>query len=189
VIALEALSEFSKKLYSKDIQIKVTYTVNGQRDYLFVNNKNRLLLQEIKLNNNFKENGDNSVHFEMEGSGTALFQLSVKYNIANEDDTMKEQFLYGITSIVDEFCENTKLIINARFNSNEKESSEMAIISVRLPTGWIPIEESIQNSPNRNSLSRFDINDGEGRVYLYFDKVSRLFVYQFYNSILLYFKN
>ena len=47
----------------------------------------------------------------------------------------------------------------------------MAIVNFRLPSGWIPVEESITNLTNDENvkLKRYEIN--ENKIALYFDEV------------------
>lgn len=50
----------------------------------------------------------------------------------------------------------------------------MALVSVKLPSGWVPIEESIDKLKSTVELKRYEIN--ENIVVLYFDQVRQPFV-------------
>lgn len=52
----------------------------------------------------------------------------------------------------------------------------MAIVSLRLPSGWIPIEDTIENlvKDEKLNLKRHEIN--ENKISLYFDEVLIIFV-------------
>jgi hypothetical protein len=51
----------------------------------------------------------------------------------------------------------------------------MAIVNIRLPSGWIPIEESIEKLKYMDAqLKRYEIN--ENKVSLYFDEVITLII-------------
>ena len=52
-----------------------------------------------------------------------------------------------------------------------EEKSNMALISIKLPSGWIPIEETIQILKKTFDLKRFELK--ENLIVLYFDQVSR----------------
>lgn len=57
----------------------------------------------------------------------------------------------------------------------------MSIISVKLPSGWTVIEETIEILKRSVELRRFEISN-ENRVFLYFDEVKKnLFI--LYNKI------
>jgi hypothetical protein len=49
----------------------------------------------------------------------------------------------------------------------------MAIVSLRLPTGWIADEASIETLRSLVNLRRHELN--ENKVNLYFDEVKNLF--------------
>ena len=46
----------------------------------------------------------------------------------------------------------------------------MSIVSIKLPSGWIAIEESIELLKEMVDLKRFEITN-ENRIFLYFDQV------------------
>jgi hypothetical protein len=74
VVALDALAEFASISYAKKINLKMSYYFNSAKNVVFVNDLNRLLVQKIRLDR-FRESGNNSFNFEIEGSGTALIQV------------------------------------------------------------------------------------------------------------------
>jgi hypothetical protein len=49
----------------------------------------------------------------------------------------------------------------------------MVIISIRLQSGWVPIEESITQLIGNTELKRHELN--ENKIFLYFDKVFFLY--------------
>lgn len=72
---MDALSQFASTFYSKNINLKVNYNFNSNKNTLFINDKNRLLVQKVKLDK-LKENEENSFTFDIEGEGTALVQVN-----------------------------------------------------------------------------------------------------------------
>ncbi len=74
MVALSALSKFASSFYSNNINMKVNYDGDMiNKTSLSINDKNRLLIQKTKVNFNEKE--ANKVSFNIEGNGTALFQV------------------------------------------------------------------------------------------------------------------
>jgi hypothetical protein len=74
VVALSALSKFASSFYSNNINMKVNYDGDMiNKTSLSINDKNRLLIQKTKVN--FNEKDANKVSFNIEGNGTALFQV------------------------------------------------------------------------------------------------------------------
>ena len=62
------------------------------------------------------------------------------------------------------------MYFNYIFSFNQvNEVSSMAIVNFRLPSGWIPIEQSLEELKNfATQLKRYEIN--ENKVSLYFDE-------------------
>ncbi len=74
MVALSALSKFASSFYSNNINMKVNYDGDMiNKTSLSINDKNRLLIQKTKVN--FNEKDANKVSFNIEGNGTALFQV------------------------------------------------------------------------------------------------------------------
>lgn len=46
----------------------------------------------------------------------------------------------------------------------------MAMVNIKLPSGWVPIEESIEKLKSSVDLKRFEIN--ENLIVLYFNEVT-----------------
>ena len=51
------------------------------------------------------------------------------------------------------------------------EKTGMSIVSIKLPSGWIPIEESIESLKEMVDLKRYEISN-ENRIFLYFNEVT-----------------
>lgn len=52
----------------------------------------------------------------------------------------------------------------------------MTIISVKLPSGWAVIEETVEKLKHTIDLRRFEIVN-ENRLFLYFDEVISTFIF------------
>lgn len=51
-----------------------------------------------------------------------------------------------------------------------KNSSSMAIVNIRLPSGWEAIKDSIEKLTTQVDLKRFEID--QNKINLYFDQVT-----------------
>lgn len=90
MVALDALAKFSSMFHSKRISLRTAYSFNGVNyKPIIVNQANRLLSQKYKLLT-FSENKTNILSYAFNGSGSALIQLSVKYNIKKENKKLNE---------------------------------------------------------------------------------------------------
>ena len=157
-----------------------------------INERNRLLIQKKKIN--FDENKLNKINFNIEGNGTGLFQvkfystyrfnfkiifvfclikLIVKYNLAKENPIKnKADFEFSLFSSKSYFgseCDYSMLTINAKY-IGEKNQTGMIITSVKLPSGWTSLEETIELLKTKVELKRYEISN-ENRLFLYFDQV------------------
>ena len=68
------MSQFASAFYSKNIDLKLNYNYNSNENTVFINNKNRLLVQEVSLNR-LKEIEKNKFSYNVEGQGIALVQV------------------------------------------------------------------------------------------------------------------
>jgi hypothetical protein len=55
----------------------------------------------------------------------------------------------------------------------KNDENSMSIISIKLPSGWLPIEESLEKLKldEQLEIKRYETN--ENRIFLYFDKVKK----------------
>jgi len=160
---------------SKKINMKVNYEgENINQTTLIISEKNRLLIQRTKIN--LIENDLNKIHFNIEGNGTALFQAIVKYNLKEDKkhETNKPDFEFSLFSSKSRYgsqCEYAQLKIFSKYiGGNEKTG--MSIVSIKLPSGWTPIEESIESLKEMVDLKRYEISN-ENRIFLYFNEIPK----------------
>jgi len=92
-----------------------------------------------------------------------------------KEDENRNEFEFGLVTTRSEYgslCDFSSLVIFAKY-VGEKEASSMAMVSLKLPTGWNAIEESVERLKRSASLKRFEIKDCN--VALYFDEVGFFF--------------
>lgn len=81
VIGLESLAAYSRSVFNKNNNVEFrVHTDNVEDQILKINHENGLILQSIDLPSQTQ-----SVRLSASGQGTALFQLSYRYNL-NESD-------------------------------------------------------------------------------------------------------
>ncbi len=165
--------------------------INGNTTVWNINERNRLLIQKKRIN--FDEKQLNKINFKIEGNGTGLFQvkfystywfnftiiffylikLIVKYNLAKENPIKnKADFEFSLFSSKSYFgseCDYSMLTINAKY-IGENNQTGMIITSVKLPSGWTSLEETIELLKTKVELKRYEISN-ENRLFLYFDQV------------------
>jgi hypothetical protein len=95
-------------------------------------------------------------------------------------DKPSNDFEFGIfpkRSVYGSGCLFTSLLINAKY-IGEKEASNMAMVSVKLPSGWVPVEESIERLKSTAELKRYEL--AENVAVLYFDQVKPTLAFIFF---------
>ncbi len=83
----------------------------------------------------------------------------------------RNEFEFGLITTKSEYgslCDYSSLVIFAKY-VGQKETSSMAIISLKLPSGWNAIEESVEKLKSSANLKRFEAKDSN--LALYFDQV------------------
>ncbi len=114
VVALDALAKFSSAYYSTFLNIKVAYKFNALTNTLFVNEKNRLLIQRMKLDG-FKEDEPNRIGFDLQGYGTALVQLILKFSLIEQSQLRaRNNFEFSIFQISSNDCKLVRLKLKAK---------------------------------------------------------------------------
>ncbi|XP_028416699.1 pregnancy zone protein-like [Dendronephthya gigantea] len=187
-VALQALSEVAARFYSKsDLSIlNVSANIKDGFDHNFsVTDNNKLILQRVEIPSNFLPN---TLGINASGSGCALLQVSVKYNIPVFE--LPPAFNVNVSvhprGAKDEeeetpSCQPLQLRIQARWLKNDV--SNMAIVDVKLVSGFTVNEKSLElklkrnkkcraSQANRAILKRFE-TEGQ-HVILYFDEIKEL---------------
>ena len=190
VIALDALAKFSAASFSRNSSLKVIYSIrsslasSGPSDspnVVYINDRNRLLVQKVKLDK-VAETGLNVVEFRIEGQGTSLVQVVAKFNTQTSSEKRSKHSSSGDGGAFEfsafeaastkngDSCKRSELSVQVRYIGGQ--ASGMAIVAIRLPTGWQAHEPTVQALRTEESvrLKRYELN--ENKMSLYFDEVS-----------------
>ncbi|XP_028418027.1 C3 and PZP-like alpha-2-macroglobulin domain-containing protein 8 isoform X1 [Dendronephthya gigantea] len=190
-VALQALSEVAEIYYWGNTQMNLTISaiINNRFSQEFViTDINRLILQRSKIPRKLLPN---TLTLNASGSGCAFVQVSVKYNVpaieipsafdlktsVHRRDAREEE---ETTS-----CHPLRLQIEAKWL--KKDVSNMAIVDVKLVSGFIANKKSLElklrhsknvascstrSNNDETHLRRYEI-DGQ-RVILYFNKIKAM---------------
>ncbi|XP_075072197.1 alpha-2-macroglobulin-like protein 1 [Mixophyes fleayi] len=164
VVALQALSKYAECTYSDKGDMTVTVTsTSGFLEQFHVDKNNRLLLQRATLP---AIPGEYTV--TATGSGCVYVQTVLRYNIPppNIDVT----FILSAISLSSKKClEGTvtpfELIINTTY-IGPRVHSNMAVIEIKMLSGYIPVTSSIGQLEERKVIQRSDIQDDIVTLYL-----------------------
>ncbi|XP_068113734.1 alpha-2-macroglobulin-like [Hyperolius riggenbachi] len=164
VVALQALAKYAEATFTD--KGDVTVTVSSSKGYLekfHVNNDNRLLLQRASLP---AVNGDFTV--TTAGSGCVYVQTVLRYNVPPpRKDT---SFSFTVTPHSNEACEgkpvtNFEVQISAAYIGS-REKSNMAVIQVKMLSGFIPIKSTIRKLEKDKLIQRSEIQTDVVTLYL-----------------------
>uniref|UniRef100_A0A673T9U1 Alpha-macroglobulin receptor-binding domain-containing protein n=1 Tax=Suricata suricatta TaxID=37032 RepID=A0A673T9U1_SURSU len=169
VVALQALSKYGAVTFSK-IEKAAVVTVKSSETFskdFQVHNANRLLLQEIRLP---EIPGEYST--TASGSGCVYLQTSLRYNILP-----KKERKVPFTLMVDTLPKNCdgvdahrKLQIHINISYiGKRPSSNMAIVDVKMISGFIPVKLSVRKLQEKPQIQRTEVSTNH--VLIYFEEV------------------
>ncbi|CAL1547264.1 unnamed protein product [Lymnaea stagnalis] len=158
VVALHALSEFAKMTYTDNFNIQVITQLNPTTSYTFnIDNSNSLLFQS-------RETSDvpSKVKIDARGSGIALVQLSVFFNV----ETEIEATTFELTILLVEEEINYLLLKTCTRWLGQGPSSGMAVQEIGIPSGF---EADIQSISQIKIIKRVETQNK--KIILYFDQI------------------
>ncbi|KAM6216262.1 ovostatin-like [Rhynchocyon petersi] len=168
VVALQALTLFQKLTFSKNRQNSVMiYSDPAFYMGFHVNDRNRLLLQQIPLPTSNK-----NYMVEVNGNGCVYVQATLKYNILL---TKKSSGFFLSVNTANAVCKgplNKKfdLVVTASYHGRQN-SSNMAIIDVKMLSGFVPDKSSIDKLQSDGKVQR--VENKASHVIFYLENVSR----------------
>ncbi|NXK98087.1 OVOS protein, partial [Formicarius rufipectus] len=164
VVALQALSQYAYLTFSKDTRNTVQVHFMESRSKIFqVNDKNRFLLQQTSLP---IIPGNYSV--EVNGTGCVYLQTTLRYNI--HLPRKAAGFSLSIRTANASCTSNSPpkfdLVLFASYTGKRKVSN-MAIIDVKMLSGFVPVGSSLEKLRDENSVvDRVDIKNNHILFYL-----------------------
>ncbi|XP_063818191.1 alpha-2-macroglobulin-like [Pseudophryne corroboree] len=164
VVALQALSSYAEYTYSDKGDVTVTVTsTSGFLEQFHVDNNNRLLLQRASLP---AIPGEYTV--TSTGSGCVFVQAVLRYNIPppNIDAT----FSLSVKSISRKECltdsvTSFDILINTKYRGSRSHSN-MAVIEIKMLSGYIPVRSSVAQLETEKVIQRSDIQNDAVTLYL-----------------------
>ncbi|NXJ98384.1 OVOS protein, partial [Corythaixoides concolor] len=169
VVALQALAQYGYLTFSKNSlnTVKVNFVESPSKTFQ-VNDENRFLLQQASLPT---IPGNYSV--EVNGTGCVYLQTTLRYNIHLPKKAAGFSLSVQPTNVscTSNFPPKFDLVLSASYTGNRKVSN-MAIIDVKMLSGFVPIRSSLQKLQRQNSVvDRVDIKNNH--ILFYLQKVSQ----------------
>ncbi|XP_043935613.1 alpha-2-macroglobulin-like [Protopterus annectens] len=163
VVALHALSKYAALMYSKKSNVTVNVKSGQQLTNSFkVNKSNSLLLQSMTIT-------DTSRNYTAEifGEGCILIQTTLKYNVPPEKNELTFSIQVNTAPAEGTQLSSTtfKIIINASY-TGKRRVSNMAIIDVKMLSGYVPDKISVRKLEMNNLVKRTEVKITEVIIYL-----------------------
>ncbi|XP_028407143.1 alpha-2-macroglobulin-like protein 1 isoform X2 [Dendronephthya gigantea] len=180
-VALQAVAEFAKRAYGdstdfNSIQLTGSLKIGDHYNHNFVvTMANKLTLQTVELPQKIIPG---KLEVTGQGVGCALVQASVKYNIPEPEHVpafdIKVDVRTRSLAPDEETTQCSPLKLEITTNLLKQDVSNMAVVDIKLVTGFSVREESLENLRNDPALKfkRYDI-DGQN-VQLYFDEIRNI---------------
>ncbi|NWV04877.1 OVOS protein, partial [Ptilonorhynchus violaceus] len=169
VVALQALAQYGYLTFSKKNLNTVKVHFMGSPSKIFqVNDKNRFLLQQASLPT---IPGNYSV--EVNGTGCVYLQTTLRYNVhlPKKVAGFSLSIRTANVSCSGNYPPKFDLVLSTSYTGNRKVSN-MAIIDVKMLSGFVPEESSLKKLQYQNSVvDRVDIKNNH--VLFYLQKVSQ----------------
>ncbi|XP_075467863.1 alpha-2-macroglobulin-like isoform X2 [Ascaphus truei] len=168
VVALQALSVFGSHTVSHEGQRTVSLSLDSNPiATLNVQDSNRLLLQRVSLT---KIPGDYTA--SISGAGCLYLQTTLRYNIPHPEGDAA--FFISVTP-EPETCDHRSLktfgiAVNVSY-VGKRQNSNMAIVDIKLPSGYIPVKASVRQLTNHNLIKRTETLTN--KVIVYFESLAK----------------
>ncbi|XP_041499265.1 alpha-2-macroglobulin isoform X2 [Microtus oregoni] len=169
VVALHALSKYGAATFTrakKNAQVTISSS-NLFSTKFQVNNDNQLLLQTVKLPT---VPGDYTA--TVKGEGCVYLQTSLKYNVL--PGKKKSPFALRVQTLpqTSNDCKvytSFQIILNISYTGSRSDSN-MAIVDVKMVSGFVPLKPTVEMVESSVNVSRTEVSNNH--VLIYLDKVS-----------------
>ncbi|XP_009892448.1 PREDICTED: ovostatin-like [Charadrius vociferus] len=169
VVALQALAQYGYLTFSKNSlnTVKVNFMESPSNTFQ-LSDENRFLLQQASL-----PTIPGNYNVEVNGTGCVYLQTTLRYNV----HLPKKAAGFSLSvrpanvSCTGNFPPKFDLVLSASYTGNRKVSN-MAIIDVKMLSGFVPVRSSLKKLQYQNSVvDRVDIKNNH--ILFYLQKVSQ----------------
>ncbi|NWZ62499.1 OVOS protein, partial [Acrocephalus arundinaceus] len=169
VVALQALAQYGYLTFSKtSLNTVEVHSMEAPSKIFQVNDKNRFLLQQAPL-----PTIPGSYSVEVNGTGCVYLQTTLRYNIhlPKKAAGFSLSVRTANVSCTGNYPPKFDLVLSASYTGN-RNVSNMAIIDVKMLSGFVPEESSLKKLRQENSVvDRVDIKNNH--ILFYLQKVSQ----------------
>uniref|UniRef100_A0A3P9INP9 Alpha-2-macroglobulin-like n=1 Tax=Oryzias latipes TaxID=8090 RepID=A0A3P9INP9_ORYLA len=161
VAALQALALYATVVFSPDGSSTVTVQSSSVQLEFDVKPDNKLLYQEKVMNN-----ATGKYTLQVKGTACSSIQISQHYNIPPRPNiTTLSVEVEAQTNCSDMSRQKLTLHLKSLYSGNEM-SSNMIILDIKVLTGFVPVEDSLENLKNALLVDRVDQKEDHIVIYL-----------------------
>lgn len=168
VVGLHAITKFALRSGYEPGKMDVDFKSHGpneKSDVVKVNEENSLLYQTVEL-----PAKSTSVDFHAKGKGAALVQVAYQYNILEKE----KQPSFSIKIVVNKETPAFKLELDVCVQyTGEGEASNMAILEVPLPSGYVADTEGFEQIEKVENVRLVETKHKESVIEIYFDSLHK----------------
>jgi CD109 antigen len=153
VVALEALTEFGSGSRA-DIDLRIKVETGDDTQELRIKKDNFDVLQVLAIPI------DDSIKITASGEGEAIAQVVTRYNLptaeSQEEDILKIDVTYDAAEV--EVNDLITISVDVSFNPPAPMEAGMTVLDISVPTGFVPVTESIEALMEREeNMKRYDV--------------------------------
>ncbi|XP_041450764.1 CD109 antigen isoform X1 [Drosophila obscura] len=170
VVGLQALTKFAQKTGSGTGTMAIDFVPsNGTRSTIKVQPANALVLQTHVLPRSTRQ-----VEFTARGTGSAMVQLSYRYNLAEKDKRPS----FKVTPTVKDSASNRLLVLDICAEyvpleaGDQDKDSNMAVMEIALPSGYVGDADSLGRIESVDRVKRVETKNSDSTVIVYFDSLT-----------------
>jgi CD109 antigen len=109
------------------------------------------------------------VEVEASGFGTAIVQVSWQYNLA----VSAEEPAFFMNPQLGKTSTENFMQLNVCAYYKAGNETNMAVMEVDLPSGYVAEVDALPSISQRKEVKRIDTSDGDTKVIIYFDRITR----------------
>ncbi|XP_022254709.1 CD109 antigen-like isoform X2 [Limulus polyphemus] len=165
VIGIQALGELATRIVTATISVDVTLKYGDEvPKTMKISSDNAVILQSVELPKTTRY-----VELEASGYGIALVQVSWAFNLA----VSAEYPPFFLNPLLDKTSTRSYLQLSVCTRNNEDEPSNMAVMDVQLPSGYLADVDALPSILKIPKTKRVETADGQTKVVIYFDMLDK----------------
>lgn len=165
VVGMTALAGLASKLSTSDPQVNIQLIYGPRGKNLQINRDNTMLLQRMELPGDTE-----SIKLTATGSGVAVIQVTYFYNVR----VTSPKPAFSLDPQLDATSDKNRLRLTSCLGYIGGNSSNMAVMDVSLPSGYIVDNDLIPGLYDYTGVKLVEKKEDESGVLVYFDHLTEI---------------